>query len=113
MARNTGPSKRTVELVRERAGGLCERCGFHEAQQVHHRKPRGMGGTRDASINLPSNLFFVCFPCHADIESNRMAAVVKGWLMSRWETPGHKPIFYRGTWRLLDDGGGSILHADP
>lgn len=106
MARKTGPDKQTVELLRERAGGICELCGFHEAQQVHHRKPRGMGGTKDPAINLESNLFYVCFPCHADIESNRTEAVEKGWLVPRWKEPSATPLVYRGTWRLLDDRGG-------
>ncbi len=113
MARKTGPDKRTVELVRERAGGLCERCGFAEAQQVHHRRPRGAGGTRNPAINLPGNLYFVCMLCHAYIESNRVESLDKGWLVASWEVPAAKPIEYRGTWRLLDDEGGWILHADP
>lgn len=107
MARKTGPDKGTVEVVRRRAGGLCELCGFHEAQQIHHRKPRRMGGTRDPLINDPCNLFFVCYPCHADIESDRTTALQKGWLVSSWESSETKPIVYRGTWRVLNSEGGS------
>ncbi|QDH85083.1 HNH endonuclease [Gordonia phage Dardanus] len=107
-ARKTGPDARTVSLARERAGGLCERCGFAECQQIHHRRPRGMGGTRDKSINLLSNLFYVCFPCHRWIEENRTESLELGYLIRKLDpTPATGiPVKYRGVFKTLDNHGG-------
>lgn len=106
--RRTGPDRRTVELVTERAGGDCECCGMGAAEQIHHRQARGMGGTRAPAANACSNLFFICYNCHSSIESKRMQAMGNGWLVSKFEDPIAKPILYRGTWVLLDDEGGSM-----
>ncbi|WNO25794.1 HNH endonuclease [Gordonia phage Goib] len=110
MARKTGPTPRTVTAARERAGGLCERCGFAEAQQLHHRRPRGMGGTRDAGANALSNLFYVCYPCHRHIEENRAESIENGYLISRISSisPEAVPVLYRGTLKLLNNEGEAI-----
>lgn len=109
--RRTGPSKATLELVHNRAFGLCEICGFAEHQQTHHRLPRRAGGTKDPAINLPSNLLALCALDHSRTEMNRTEALRNGWLVSSWEVPIEKPVFYRGTWRLLDDEGGWVIHS--
>lgn len=110
--RKTGPTKATVDLVRERAGGLCEICGFAEIQQVHHRKPRRAGGTRDPAINYPSNLLGLCALDHALIESKRARAVDEGHVVPSYGDPRTIPVLYRGSWKLLDDEGGMILNAN-
>lgn len=51
------------------------------AKQLHHRKPRGMGGSSDPHINDPVNLIPVCLSCHQWIESHRDEAREKGWLV--------------------------------
>ena len=106
--RKTGPDKRTVELVRDRAGGICEICGWAESQQLHHRKARGRGGSRDPLINAPSNLVFICYPCHASVESQRVKAINEGHLISQFnrDTADCIPVLYRGTWRVLNNEGG-------
>lgn len=108
MARKTGPDARTVALVRDRAGGLCEVCGFAEMQQVHHRKPRRMGGTRDPQINAASNLLGLCALDHALVESRRERAIDEGHVVSSYGDPSVIPVLYRGTWRVLDDEGGFV-----
>lgn len=75
-------------------------------EQIHHRKPRRMGGTTQAAINAPGNLIWLCRDCHEWIESNRLAAVKAGWLVPGNEEPVKTPLLYLGRWTLLDDGGG-------
>ena len=82
----TGPDLATRQAVIERAGKRCERCRLPGAQ-IHHRKPRGMGGTSDAAINAFPNLVFVCVTCHDEIERNRQMAYESGWLVRRWQDP--------------------------
>lgn len=105
MARKTGPDARTIQLVRDRSGGLCEICGWNEGQQFHHRKPRGMGGTRDKAINLPSNLLHLCYPCHREVESERAQAVEDGHIVSQYANPAEVPFTGRGKiWEMVDKG---------
>lgn len=51
-----------------------------------------MGGTRDPRVNLPSNLVSLCEPCHAEIESNRTAAKVAGWIVPQGMDPEWVPV---------------------
>lgn len=94
MGRQTGPTAATVALVWERDNGSCLRCGRglrFEGRGVewslHHRAPRGMGGTRQPWINKPGNLVTLCGSgvtgCHGWVEANRGQATEQGWLVSR------------------------------
>lgn len=73
-------------LVIERDRGRCRRCGG-PGGSIHHRLPRGMGGTRWAGIHSPELLVLLCGDgttgCHGWIESNRAEALRLGWLLSR------------------------------
>ena len=82
----TGPDLATRQAVIDRAGRKCERCG-QPGEQIHHRKPRGMGGTSDPAINAFPNLVLVCVTCHDEIERNRQMAYESGWLVHRWQDP--------------------------
>ena len=82
----TGPDLATRQLVVDRDMRRCVRCG-EPGQQIHHRKPRGMGGTSDPAINSPANLVLLCLACHAYIESHRADAYESGWLVRRWQDP--------------------------
>lgn len=93
MTRNTGPTVATVQLVWERDRGACARCGLNVRKEdrgtswsLHHRRPRGMGGTRHIWVNLPANLAVLCGSgttgCHGWVEGNRSTAVDAGWLVS-------------------------------
>lgn len=120
MGRSTGPSPAIVEAVWVRDEGRCARCGAGlqrsdrgRSWSVHHRRPRGMGGSRVAWVNLPSNLVLLCGSgvdgCHGWVEANRAEAVELGWLVSRIgvQTPARIPVpYWDGTLRLLDDEGG-------
>ncbi|WP_107984239.1 HNH endonuclease [Rhodococcus sp. OK519] len=106
VGRSTGPSRQVAQQVVDRAGGGCEICGVAEAQQIHHRTPRGMGGSRDPAINMPANLIHICAGCHVRVESKRVQAEGNGHLVRRSQGPSEAPILRRGVWVLLDDEGG-------
>ena len=106
--RATGPSRKTRRLVIDRDGGVCRMCG-RAGTNVHHRRPRGMGGTRDPETNSPANLVLLCGSgttgCHGWIESHRAEAMAAGWLVSKWADPSTTPIkTSRGVIRLTDHG---------
>jgi hypothetical protein len=70
-----------------RDGGNCARCGITLSgfYSLHHRKPRGMGGTKDPRSDDPRNLIHLCGSgttgCHGYVESNRALAYTTGWLL--------------------------------
>lgn len=112
--RNTGPTASTRKLVKTRARNCCERCGrpITGDYSIHHRKPRGMGGTKNASANLPSNLVLLCGSattpggCHTAVEKFRQAAITTGWIVTRTADPAKVPIkFPSGRWYLLNEDG--------
>lgn len=96
--RKTGPTPKTVALVMDRAGNCCERCGRARPEQIHHRKPRGAGGTSDPEINSPVNLLALCSPCHLAVERDRSVAYEQGWLVRREHNPATTPVWlaFRG-----------------
>jgi hypothetical protein len=70
-----------------RDNGSCARCGVRLSgfYSLHHRKPRGMGGTKDPRSDDPRNLIHLCGSgttgCHGLIESNRHQGYETGWLL--------------------------------
>jgi len=115
--RNTGPSPETAALVLERDGWSCTRCGRSVAGgergrdwSVQHRIARGMGGSRDERLNLPSNLLVLCGSgttrCHGQVEQNREIAYAEGFLLHRIQEPAEVPVAAVEGWVLLDDEGG-------
>lgn len=61
-----------------------------------------MGGTRLVAIHDPSNVVWICVPCHEDIESHRAQAYETGWLVRTGDDPAQVPLLYRdGSMRLL------------
>lgn len=106
--RSTGP--RAVErlVIVARAGGSCELCGVPvafvdddgqvtplAAYSIHHRQPRGMGGTSDLAANSATNLLLLCGTgtsgCHGMVETQRALAVEHGWLVPRPTNPADVP----------------------
>ena len=102
----------TVRDVHARAGGRCERCGTSDSYRwsLHHRKPRGMGGTKDPAINSPANILFLCGSgtegCHGWVESNRQVAYEQGLLVHREDDPDEIPVELRYGTVWLDAVGG-------
>jgi 5-methylcytosine-specific restriction enzyme A len=105
----SGPSDKTRRLVYDRARELCERCGaYARGGAVHHRRPRGAGGTRRPETNLPANLMCLCEPCHLTIESRRDMARACGWLVRQTQDPKCVPVLTVHGWVFLDDEGGYL-----
>lgn len=109
----TGFSKQVREIITERAGGCCERCGRRTwDMQIHHRRPRGAGGTRRPETNEAANGVLLDADCHRWIEANRASALSDGWLVRQSDTPASVPVFRRGVYVWLGDDG-SITHVRP
>lgn len=75
------PPRVRVRVV-ERSDGLCEICARRRAVQIHHRRPRKMGGSRRPSVNSLGNLLALCACCHVEVESDRSRALSWGWLVA-------------------------------
>lgn len=82
------------QLVVARDQGSCARCGRHVAHlergfawSIHHRRPRGTGGTSIAWVNQPANLLVLCGSgvtgCHGWVERERTRAFNEGLLVSK------------------------------
>ncbi len=93
------------DMVAARCGGRCEICGGAPMEQLHHRRPRGMGGSQRPETNTASNALGVCAGCHLLVESNRYHAGKRGWIVSQRNNPADVEVLIRGTYRLLDDAG--------
>lgn len=108
----TGPTHRirTAVVARSESHGhaRCERCGDRPPEQIHHRKPRAMGGTSDPAVNSPANLVAICAYCHLAIELGRTDAFLDGWLVRNSEDPAEIPVRYRGRFVQLT-GNGDVI----
>lgn len=102
-----------TEVVRQRAGGLCEvgiptictiRAGAYEGE-FSHRRSKKQSGAWD-----PRNGCRACPPCHLWIEGHWESAVEHGLRVPSWEDPIRTPVYLRlqpwwsGWWWLLEDG---------
>lgn len=117
--RARGVSRETRMSVIGRDRGRCFRCGRHvvaadslavgvfwawEPYSIHHRKPRGMGGTRNPEVNSTANLLLLCGTgttgCHGWVESNREDAQEQGLLIRDVDEAGLLPAYseYRDGW---------------
>ncbi len=89
--RRTGPTPAVVARVRERDGWACAVCGGPGPFQTHHRRPRALGGSRDAGTNLPSNLLTLDEQCHRKVETDpvtmRRAYGLGGWKVRQGADP--------------------------
>jgi len=71
-------SASTRRQVLERVQHRCSRCGSSECLQLHHKRPRMIGGMND-----PDNLVVLCRHCHMELEG--LLSVVE--LTERWLSP--------------------------
>lgn len=108
---NTGFSAKVRDLIRERANHLCEYCGVERGAEIHHRRPRGMGGTNQASTNEASNGLLLCSGCHLWAESHRTDALLMGVLLLQIQHPAKAAVKYRGAYLFLDDLGNLVEKA--
>ena len=113
----TGFTAHASELILTRSEGACEimsRVCVTTATDIHHRRPRGMGGTSRLETNLASNGIALCRRCHMYVESERDWARNKGFLISQHVDPEFAPIHWRlAQWCLLKaDGTREILEKE-
>jgi hypothetical protein len=115
-AKETGAfSDGTVVTICDRDQGRCAACGTPVVGTrgvtwaVHHRRPRGSGGTSEKYVARPSNGVLLHTSCHERKESHRDEATTTGFLVSAIgiARPSDVPILHavHGWVRLDDDGG--------
>lgn len=98
---------KTREIIKHRANGSCEVCGMtlRIYAQIHHRKPRGMGGTKRADSGSAANGLYIHQKCHETIERNRTTGYRKGWLVHQGDDPVQVPVQLWYGWHLLNEDG--------
>lgn len=107
------PQVRETVLARDNLA--CARCGcsiYLHGYSIHHRRPRGMGGSKRPETDLPANLLTLCGSgttgCHGWVERNRGDALSAGFLLRQNQDPEEVPVqTIRGRVLLTNDG-----HAD-
>jgi len=99
-------SRKSLTLLRAR-DAHCWHCGATDDLVPHHRKNRGMGGSK--LLDGLDNLMLVCAFWNGEMESTSAdAAAARGWghKLSAWEAT-NRPVFDipTSTWyTLLEDG---------
>jgi 5-methylcytosine-specific restriction endonuclease McrA len=109
--RTTGPTADLRIQAVERTNGLCQKC-WRPGSQLHHRKPRGAGGTSDPTINALPNLVWLCLACHAHIEQHRLASYETGWLVRRNANPAEQYLIDNLGRMLMLLPDGSVTYSD-
>jgi len=95
-----------AEMVLERAGFYCEKCGkVGHNFALHHRKLKSQGGQDEVC-----NLIAVHHECHnmgsQAIHMNPKESIANGWIVPSWADPASYPLILPdGTAVLLDNGG--------
>ncbi|MCX4677698.1 HNH endonuclease [Streptomyces sp. NBC_01433] len=104
--RRTGPTDTVRDLVYQRDGGCCVRCGSLHRLTIHHRVNRGMGGAREPFINQPHNLLLACELCNGWFEDNPKPSYEAGWKVRRPQLPDMVEVRYTDgrVYRLSPDG---------
>src|ERR1700744_1792352 len=88
-------------LVVARDNGKCLRC-FGEATDVHHRRPRQMGGTSDEGIRVGlANLLSLCRPCHDWVHSHPIDSYATGFLLKSTQDPVLTAVQVRPTGKVM------------
>ena len=99
-------SQKTRDTIIRRARGMCEVCGLRvNYGQIHHRQPRGMGGTSSRQIESAANGIYLHARCHHLIEMNRERAYLYGHLVRNGTRPEDAQVkMHDGWWLLTPDG---------
>lgn len=105
--------EQTREIIFERADGRCERCGSSgSVWQIHHRRPRGMGGTSRTDSGGAANALFLHPQCHEWVERNRSDAYDLGYLVGQQDDPCESPVRMWDGWKKLNpDGSVSLVEG--
>lgn len=112
------PTRKVLDLVWARDESRCFVCTRHlhrgrGGYSVHHRVPRGMGGSARSVLNQPPNLLLLCGSgtdgCHGWVEHNRDRGLTLGLLVSKFNTTSLElqPVKRWGAhWVVLTADGG-------
>jgi len=102
------------DAVLQRSGGKCERCGLavRGRAEYHHRRPRGMGGSKIPAVGSASNCVLLHPGCHMYIESYREKGRKLGFLVRQTDDPQEAPVKRWDGWVLLGQDG-SMTPVDP
>lgn len=106
--RDTGPDRATRRALARRSGDRCELCAAWlrtAGRNVHHRQPRGAGGSTRPEVNVLSALLDLCPACHQTVELNRAWAKDRGLLVPWPSVPALVPAELRYGRVRLDDAG--------
>jgi 5-methylcytosine-specific restriction endonuclease McrA len=80
----------------ERDNGFCRRCPAR-ATDVHHRKAKGMGGTRNEETGFGlANLVSLCRKCHHHVHTHPRESYEFGWMVHSWSDPADIPAGEQG-----------------
>lgn len=111
-----------LALMAARSGGdceinwpnVCKGSEFASELQAHHRRPRGMGGTKRPASSLPSNGLLACLWCHGYLETEERGKARRlGFIVSQVADPARVRVFYRHCdWVLLDNAGDFVVVGD-
>lgn len=99
----SGFSRPVVERIVERDQSCCVRCGASVAGKergfawsIHHRRPRGMGGSRNPAVSGPANGLTLCGSgttgCHGWAEAHRTEAISAGLIVAQHGDPELVPV---------------------
>jgi hypothetical protein len=74
--------KQNRQVVQGRAFGRCERClQANLCGDLHHRRPKGLGGSKAPDRHDVANLVYVCRFCHSWAHGNPKDAAAAGFLV--------------------------------
>ena len=95
-----------IRKLIEQRDECCWHCGTHVDLVVHHRKNRGMGGSK--LLDTPDNLMLICALYNGAMEADAgVARSARQWghKLPGWESTGNA-VFQvgGGWWYLLPDG---------
>lgn len=114
-------SPQMARLIFYRDDERCARCGMRllwewrgSRWSIHHRKPRGNGGTTRRMT--PADGLTLCGTgvtgCHGLIESNRKMAYAEGWLVKQAEDCRNVPARVHGIMHWLTAWGSRVPVSD-
>lgn len=114
-ARQAGKAKKTVadgawerakRIVRDRDQSTCQKCRRRKPDlDVHHRKPKQMGGADALTTYGLANLVSLCRNCHSWVHAHPADAMELGLMLSQSADPEKEYVFVGGQRLVLTNLG--------